>query len=125
MKVGLRLFLSSGAFAVVIAVAYWLLAREPAGTILLGFLAFALSFIAGYMIVAERDADLWGDNAQAKNSEAVGEVVGIYSIRSPLPIASAAALTCVGLGLVVSPTIAVLGIIAILALGVLFIVQSS
>jgi hypothetical protein len=125
MKVGLRLFLSSGAFAIVIAVVYWLLAREPAGTILLGFLAFALSFIAGYMIVAEREADLWGDDAQAKNTEAVGEVVGTYSVRSPLPIVSAAALTCVGLGLVVSPTIAVMGIIAIFALGALFIVQSS
>ena len=125
MKVGLRLFLSSGTFATVIAVAYWLLAREPAGTILLGFLAFALSFIAGYMIVAERDADLWGDDANAKNTEAAGEVVGIYSIRSPLPFASAAALTCVGFGLVVSPTIAAMGIIAIFALGALFIVQSS
>ncbi len=80
---------------------------------------------AGYMMVAEREADLWGDDAHAQNTEAAGEVVGIYSIRSPLPIASAAALTCVGLGLVVSPTIAVLGIIAIFRPGALFIVQSS
>ncbi len=122
---GLQLFLSSGAFAIVIAVAYWLLARESAGTLLLGFLAFALSIMAAYMIVAEREADLWGDDAQADNSAAAGEVVGTYSIRSPLPIASAAALTCVGLGLVVSPTIAVMGVIAIFALGALFIVQSS
>ncbi len=125
MKVGLRLFLSSGAFAVAIAAAYWLLAREPAGTLLLGFLAFALSLIAGYMIVAEREADLWGDDANATSAAAAGDVIGTYSIRSPLPIASAAALACVGLGLVVSPTIAVLGVIAIFALGVLFIVQSS
>ncbi len=125
MKVGLRLFLSSGAFAIVIAVAYWLLTREAVGTVLLGFLAFALSFIAGYMIVAEREADLWGDDAQATNTGAAGEVVGIYSVRSPLPIASAAALTCLGVGLIVSPTIAVIGIIAIFALGALFIVQSS
>lgn len=121
----MQLFLSSGAFAIVIAVAYWLLARESAGTLLLGFLAFALSIMAAYMIVAEREADLWGDDAQADNSAAAGEVVGTYSIRSPLPIASAAALTCVGLGLVVSPTIAVMGVIAIFALGALFIVQSS
>jgi hypothetical protein len=125
MRVGLRLFLSSGAFAIVIAVAYWLLAHEPAGTILLGFLAFALSFIAGYMIVAEREADLCGDDAKADNAASAGEVVGSYTIRSPLPIASAAAVTCVGLGLVVSPTFAALGIIAIIALGALFIVQSS
>jgi uncharacterized membrane protein YjdF len=125
MKVGLRLFVSSGVFAIVIAVAYWLLAREPAGTMLLGFLAFALSFIAGYMIVAEREADLCGDDAKADNTGSAGEIVGSYTIRSPLPIASAAAVTCVGFGLVVSPTIAALGIIAIFALGALFIVQSS
>jgi hypothetical protein len=124
MKVGLRLFLSSGAFAIVIATAYWLLAHEAAGTVLLGFLAFGLSFIAAYMIVAEREADLWGDDARASSGGAAGEIVGSYSIRSPLPIASAAALACLGLGLVVSPTIAVLGIIAIFALGALFIVQS-
>ena len=47
MTVGLRLFLSSMTFAIVIAVAYWLVAREIAGTFLLGFMAFALAVIAG------------------------------------------------------------------------------
>jgi hypothetical protein len=125
MTIGLRLFISSAVFAIVIAVAYWLVAREPAGTMLLGFMAFGLSFVAGYMIVAEREADLWGDAPDADNVQAAGETVGSYSIRSPLPIATAAALTCVGLGLVVSPTLAALGIIAVLALGALFIVQSA
>jgi hypothetical protein len=125
MTVGLRLFISSAVFGIVIAVAYWLVAREPAGTMLLGFMAFGLSFVAGYMIVAEREADLWGDQPQADNAEAAGEVVGSYSVRSPLPIATAAALTCIGIGLVVSPTVAALGVIAVLALGALFIVQSA
>jgi hypothetical protein len=125
MTIGLRLFLSSATFAIVIAVAYWLVAREPAGTMLLGFMAFGLSFVAGYMIVAEREADLWGDAGGADNAEAAGETVGSYSIRSPLPIASAAALAAICLGLVISPTIAALGIIAALALGALFIVQSA
>jgi hypothetical protein len=125
MRIGLRLFISSAVFAIVIAVAYWLIAREPAGTLLLGFMAFGLSFIAGYMIVAEREADLWGDAADADNAKASGEIVGSYSIRSPLPIATAAAITCIGLGLVISPTVAALGIIAALALGALFIVQSA
>jgi hypothetical protein len=40
------------------------------------------------MIVAERDADLWGDDGNANNTGAAGEVVGTYSIRSPLRIAS-------------------------------------
>lgn len=124
MTIGLRLFLSSAAFSIAIAVAYWLVAREPTGTMLLGFMAFGLSFVAGYMIVAEREADLWGDRATADNGDAAGEIVGSYSIRSPLPLATAAAITCIGLGLVVSPTVAAIGVIALLALGALFIVQS-
>jgi hypothetical protein len=87
-------------------------------------MAFGLSFVAGYMIVAEREADLIGDRKNAEIADGAGELVGTYTIRSPLPIVTAAALTCIGLGIVVSPTIAVLGLLAILVLGALFIVQS-
>ena len=68
VTIGLRLFISSAVFAIAIAMAYWLVAHEITGTFLLGFMAFALSFVAGYMIVAEREADLWGDRADAKRS---------------------------------------------------------
>ena len=124
MMTGLRLFVSSAVFAIVIAVAYWLVAHEITGTFLLGFMAFALVFIAGYMVVAEREADLWGDKGDATNADAAGEVVGRYSIRSPLPIWAALAVTTVALGLVISPTLAALGLIAGLAVGALFILQS-
>jgi len=124
MTIGLRLFISSAVFSIVIAVAYWFVAHEPAGTFLLGIMAFALTFLAGYMIVAEREADLWGDDGRATSADAAGEVVGSYSISSPLPLWSAAALASIGLGLVVSPAFAAMGAIAALALGALFIVQS-
>ena len=124
MTVGLRLFISSAVFAIAIAVAYWLVAHEITGTFLLGFMAFALSFVAGYMLVAEREADLWGDKAEAKQSDAAGELVGTYSIRSPLPFWTALALTCIGLGVAISPTLVALGAIALLSLGVGFILQS-
>jgi hypothetical protein len=124
MKVGLRLFLSSMAFAIVIALAYWFIAHEIAGTFLLGFMAFALAVIAGYMIVAEREADLWGDRPEANQRDAAGQIVGTYSIRSPLPMWAGLALTCVLLGLIVSPSLAALGIVALLVAGALFIVQS-
>jgi hypothetical protein len=124
MMVGLRLFLSSMSFAIVISLAYWSIAHEPAGTFLLGFMAFALAVIAGYMIVAEREADLWGDRPDANQRDAAGEVVGTYSIRSPLPMWAGLAVTCLLLGLVVSPTLAVLGILALLVAGALFVVQS-
>ena len=124
MMIGLRLFISSAVFAIVIAVAYWLVAHEIVGTFLLAFMAFALIFIAGYMIVAEREADLHGDRDDAKVSDGAGEVVGTFTTRSPLPIWTALAVTCIGLGLVVSPTLAGLGVVAALVLGAFFIVQS-
>jgi hypothetical protein len=124
MIVGLRLFISSMSFAVVIAVTYWFVAHEIAGTFLLGFMAFALTVIAGYMIVAEREADLWGDRPDANQRDGAGQIVGTYSISSPLPMWAALALTCLLLGVVISPTLASIGILALLAAGALFIVQS-
>ena len=124
MTIGRRLFISSGTFAVVIAFAYWLVAREISGTFLLGFLAFALSVLAGYMVAAEGKADLWGDRRDATQAEAAGQIIGTYSVSSPLPFWSALAITAVLLGLVVSPTLSVLGVLAGLGLGVAFIVQS-
>jgi hypothetical protein len=124
VKIGLRLFISSAVFAIVISVAYWLIAHEIVGTFLLAFMAFALTFVAGYMIVAEREADLHGDRNDASVSDGAGELVGTYSTRSPLPIWTALAVTCVGLGLVVSPTLAALGVIGALVLGAFLIVQS-
>jgi hypothetical protein len=122
--IGLRLFISSALFGIAIAVAYWFTSHESIGTFMLGIMAFGLSFVAGYMIVAEREADLIGDRKNAEIADGAGELVGTYTIRSPLPIVTAAALTCIGLGIVVSPTIALLGLLAILVLGALFIVQS-
>lgn len=124
MTIGRRLFVSSAAFAVAIATAYWLVAHEIAGTFLLGFLAFALSVIATYMLVAERKADLWGDRSDATPVEAAGQIIGTYSIRSPLPFWSALSVTALLLGVVLSPTLAVLGILAVLGLAVAFLLQS-
>ncbi|HEY6234971.1 MAG TPA: cytochrome c oxidase subunit 4 [Candidatus Elarobacter sp.] len=124
MMIGLRLFISSAVFAIVIAIAYWFVAHEIVGTFLLAFMAFALSFLAGYMIVAEREADLYGDRNDAKVSDGAGELVGTYSTRSPLPIWTAIAVTCICLGLVISPTLAGLGVLAALVLGAFFIMQS-
>ena len=124
MTVGLRLFLSSAGFGIAIALAYWFTSREIVGTFMLGVMAFGLSFVAGYMIVAEREADLIGDEKNATIQSGAGELVGTYTVTSPLPLGSAVAVTCIGLGIVVSPVIAVLGILAVLAFGALFVIQS-
>jgi hypothetical protein len=124
VTVGLRLFLSSAAFSVVIAVTYWFLSHEPVGTFLLGVMAFALTFAAGYMIVAEREADLAGDRKDAAVSDDAGDLVGTYSLHSPLPLWSALSITLVLVGLVIAPALSAIGLIGGLALGVFFILQS-
>ena len=124
MKIGLRLFLSSATFGIAIALAYWLVSREITGTFLLGFMACALSFVAGYMIFAEKDADLRSDRKDANPGDGAGTVIGVYTTRSPLPFWIAIAVVAAGLGLVISPSFAVVALIAILALGAAFIAQS-
>jgi hypothetical protein len=124
VTVGLRLFLSSATFGIAIALAYWFTSREIIGTFMLGIMAFGLSFVAGYMIVAEREADLIGDEENATIQAGAGELIGTYTVTSPLPLGSALAVTFIGLGIVVSPVIAVLGILAVLAFGALLVIQS-
>ena len=124
MKTGLLLFISSAIFAGTIALVYWLVAHEPAGTTLLAFMCAALIVIALYMIFAERDADLYADKPDATMREAAGEHVGTYVTHSPAPFWIGVALTGVMLGFVVSPAAAGLGIIALFLLGALMIVRS-
>jgi hypothetical protein len=124
MTIGLRLFISSAIFGIAIALSYWFTSHESIGTFMLGIMAFGLSFVAGYMIVAEREADLIGDKRTASNADAAGELIGSFTIRSPLPFGIAFAISCIFLGVVVSPTISILGFIVALGFGVLFILQS-
>jgi hypothetical protein len=124
VKTGLMLFISSAIFAGTIAVVYWFIAHEPAGTMLLGFMAAALTVVALYMIFAERDADLYADDKDATAADAAGEHVGTYVTHSPAPFWIAVALTGIVLGLVVAPAAAGLGIVALCLLGALMIVRS-
>jgi hypothetical protein len=124
VTVGLRLFLSSATFAIAIALAYWFTSREVVGTFMLGVMAFGLSFVAGYMIVAEREADLLGDDTNATIESGAGELVGTYTTTSFLPLGTAFAVTSIGLGIVVSPAIAVLGILAVLSFGAFLVIRS-
>jgi hypothetical protein len=85
MKAAVRLYLSSMAFGIAIAIIYWFSSREPAGTLLLGIMATALSIVAGYIVIAEREADLAGDKPQATNTEYAGERVGLFTLESGWP----------------------------------------
>jgi hypothetical protein len=124
MKVALGLFVSSAAFTATLALVYWLLSRDPAGTTLLSFMTAALLVVAGYLVFAERDADLYADRPDATMRDAAGEHVGTYITHSPIPFWVGIAVTAIVLGLVVSPAAAGLGLVALAVLGALLVVRS-
>lgn len=96
MKTAIGLFAFSALFGAAIALTYWLIAREPAGTILLGLMAAALSLTATYALLAERKAKVEGDG---KGAMRVDDDLGIFTQHSAWPIllALAAAMSLVGI----------------------------
>lgn len=112
MKTFVALFGISAAFGCAIAVAYFLVAHEEgAGTALLGFMTAALSFTALYAIVAERHADLDGDDPQQRSDGAAGEDLGIFTTESAYPILIAVCALALLTGILWSPLLAVAGTI--------------
>jgi hypothetical protein len=117
-------FIVAALFTGVLAVSYWFVAHEPAGTTLLVFMTAALTTVAVYMFFAQREANLYADNPNATMREAAGEHVGTFVTQSPAPFWIGIALTAIVLGFVVSPAAAGLGIVALLFLVGLMIVRS-
>jgi hypothetical protein len=122
--IALRLFLSSAAFTAVLGISYWLVAHDPAGTVLLGCMTAALLAIAVYMFVAERNAGLFADNENATPADARGEPIGVFVLHSPAPFWIGIAVAGLMLGLVVAPAAAGLGLVALCFLGALMIARS-
>jgi hypothetical protein len=92
-------------------VTYWFVAhREATGTALLGFMFASLAFAAGYAVVAERDADLEGDDPNETNAAAAGEELGVFTTHTPYPILIAFCTLGVLTGMLWSP---LLGVVAL------------
>ena len=114
MRVFVGLFSSSAIFGLVSAVIYWFSSREYAGTLLLGFMFFGLSFAAGYAMIAERNAELPGDDPERQHIESAGEDVGIVTKESAWPTALAFSILLFFIGLVWSDFLLFAGIAAML-----------
>lgn len=64
MKIGVRLFLSSMIFGVVISVVYGFTRHDVVGSVFLGMMALALVIVAIFIVVAEPEANLAGDQPE-------------------------------------------------------------
>lgn len=115
MKTFIVLFAASAIFGAVTELAYWYFAHEEGtGTVLLGCMAGALAFTAAYAIVAERNADLPGDNPSETPEEAAGEDLGIFTSHSAWPILVAISSLATLVGMLWSPLVGFSGLIALL-----------
>jgi len=114
MKSFVGLFGIASLFGLAIAASYWFVSREDAGTVLLGFMFTALAFAAGYALLAERDANLAGDNPDVISENVAGEELGIFTTESPYPILIAMATLAVLTGVLWSPLLAFAGLAGML-----------
>ena len=105
MKIGVRLFLSSMTFGIVIATIYILTTHDVIGAIFLGGMALALAIVAGYIVVAEREANLASDYKDRTPADVVGEELGTFTTESYWPVLAAAGVTFLILGVVFLPGI--------------------
>jgi hypothetical protein len=113
VKTGIALFVSSTAFGVAIAAAYWFSSHHAGGTILLALMGTGLAFAALWALVAERDADLAGDDPSISQRQAAGEDIGIFSTASAWPILMAASIAVTLAGMVWSIPVLVAGLACI------------
>ena len=115
MKTFILFFAAAAVFGAVTGLAYWYVAHEEAtGTVLLGCMGGALAFTAAYAILAEKHADLPGDDASESREDAAGEDLGIFTTYSAWPILVAVSSLATLVGMLWSPLIGFSGLIALL-----------
>lgn len=116
MKIGVRLFVSSMVFAIAIATAYGATTHDLIGVLFLGAMALALIVVTGYIVVAEREANLASDAPDAKAADSAGEEIGVFSLESYWPILAALGTTSMLLGAIFLPGLSAAFVIAGVAL---------
>ncbi|MGA7355835.1 MAG: cytochrome c oxidase subunit 4 [Candidatus Cybelea sp.] len=115
MKSFVGLFGIAALFGLVIAVTYFFVAHEEgAGTALLAVMATALTFAAGYAVLAERDANVEGDDPNQSSEEVAGDDLGVFTVASPWPILIALCTLALLTGMLWSPLLAVAGLVGML-----------
>ena len=97
MKLEYRLFASGIVFYTIVAIVYWFLSREPAGTTALALTAGLAALISFYIFVTGRRVGERPEDRDAEIEEGAGEL-GFFSPQSwwPLPVAGGAALMSLG-----------------------------
>ena len=109
MKTTQRIFVSSCAFGLTVALAYRLDTGELVGTILLGLFGAAFAFVVGYLATTGRGAQLDGDDDRTP-AELAGERIGVFSLESPWPLVLALCSAMLLVGVVLHPWLAAIAL---------------
>lgn len=110
MKTFISLWLSSGTFALSIAIVYWFSSKDLTGTFFLGFMTLAFAWVAVYTKIADANSDLAGDDKEAVHAQRAGEDLGIVTKQTPWSILLAAAILMALLGAIWSDVLLLAGI---------------
>lgn len=109
-----RIFGASAAFFFVVAVVYWAVSYEPAGTLMFVLWGVALLFGSLYLRAGARKA-VAGDDPNLQPDEAAGELIGVFRAGSAWPVVLAAGLTVTLAGLVYGLWLVVPGVLVTIA----------
>jgi hypothetical protein len=122
MRIESALFGLIGIFFFPVTAVYWILSREWVGTVgmlLSGFFGLMIAYYLGF--TARRMTARPSDRPDAEIAEDAGEV-GFFAPHSWWPIALAFSATVLGIGLVIGPFLAIIGLFMVLGatVGLLF-----
>jgi hypothetical protein len=109
VRTATKVLVASGVFSGVIAIAYWFVAYEIAGTVFLATMAASLFFAAGYAARAARGSVPAEDRPLATPREAAGEEVGPFPQSSLWPVFLGAGSLLLAIGLIYGVWLLVLG----------------
>ena len=115
MKVEWRLFGGGAAFFAVIANAYWLITREPAGTAMLAASVPAFAFVGLWLLFqSRRHGPRPEDDGGARVVDAA-EDLGYFPSSSAWPFVLSAGVVVLANGMVFGPPLAVIGVVLMTA----------
>ena len=110
MRTEPRFLIGAGLFSVVVAVVYWILAKEQAGFAMLLLMGVASSMVGAYLIWKMGRVRRHEDDADATQADAAGEAVGRFSSGSIWPIVMGMSLVIGTQGLVFGPWLGLFGV---------------
>ena len=102
MKISLRMFSFAMVFGLVMCGVYWFDTGESAGTIFLGLMGLAFTWVVLYLFGTRKSTQYDGDQERPP-AELAGEHIAVVSSESPWPILLAIATSAFLIGTVLHP----------------------